>query len=380
MKTRPSRIDQFVASFMPRDAISTECDLMRHMINERGYGSEIFSEQWHQVFDKYCNHLFNYGALADNEKNIVISHYSIGSSMPYFLKGIRAFKIIRNHNITPPKFFAWDKQLGQYFESTKYGLAQSEMVFNGADLVWSDSLYNAESFNVPESRSIVLPVIRDYARISTLKDVDDLARRLNDGRKNILFVGRMTPNKAQHDLLFLLKHIHTHIDSSVRLIMVGCQALPTYAPMVFDLAQKLGFSVDKEIGSPHADKVDVLAPGSIDERDMATYYRHADAFVCLSEHEGFCVPLVEAMFFGLPIVAHASSAVPETLGSGGLIIDKNDPVTTLAAMKAVLGDKGFAAQLRQKSCERAKDFSWVTLGKLFSNALAQSIDFFEKTE
>lgn len=378
MLVRPSRIDQIISSFVPRDAISTECDLVRHFLLARQFVSEIFAEHLHPAFSGYGNHIHNIGPLAPVNNNLLIAHYSIGSSIPYCLRGMKAFKIVCNHNVTPPKYFSWDPNLKDYLKSTKTGLAQSKLIFDEADLVWSDSHYNAEFFEIPKSKSLVLPVIRDYARISSLKENQGLSKRLHDGRKNILFVGRVTPNKAQHDLFFLLKLIHTHIDPTVRLILVGCRGIPTYDPMIIDLAEKLGLTVDGDIGSPHARDVDILAPGSVDERDMATYYRHSDAFVCLSDHEGFCVPLVEAMFFGLPIIAHASSAVPETLGDGGVVIDKNDPVSMLSSMKAVLKDDGFASTLKEKSRQRANDFSWKNLENRFDEVLNLSIEHYNK--
>jgi len=137
---------------------------------------------------------------------------------------------------------------------------------------------------------------------------EKLAAKLR-GRRHLLFVGRLAPNKGHHHLIRALAYYRHHLDGQADLVLVG-----RMDPGLNNYREELQHEVRRQRlhGSVHF-------AGKASDRQLKTYYAHAAAFLCASEHEGFCVPLVEAMYFGIPIVAYAGSAVADTLGECGLV-------------------------------------------------------------
>ena len=151
-----------------------------------------------------------------------------------------------------------------------------------------------------------------------------LMAQLQDGRKNILFVGRVAPNKKQDDLVTAFDAYLKH-DPNARLILAGrVEDDDPYASRVLDLIDAFDL------------KDAVIVAGSVTDTHLAAFYRTADLFWSMSEHEGFCVPLIEAMWFDVPILAYKSSAVPETLGSAGLLFNDKSRFRELGALAHVL--------------------------------------------
>jgi glycosyltransferase involved in cell wall biosynthesis len=160
--------------------------------------------------------------------------------------------------------------------------------------------------------------------------------RMNDGRHNILFVGRISPNKKQEDVIRAFCCYRKEYDPESRLILIGSAgSMENYLEALKDYVRQLGLEES------------VVFPGHIRFAEILAYYRTADVFLCMSEHEGFCVPLVEAMYFGVPIAAYAAAAVPDTLGNGGLLLDSKEPAYAAAAMDRIIRDEGLRALIRK---------------------------------
>ena len=184
----------------------------------------------------------------------------------------------------------------------------------------------------------------------------DALRR--DGARNLLFVGRVAPNKCQHDLVRMCWHL-LRMGEDVRLCLVG-QALPgdPYVAEVAGLAQELGIASR------------VWIPNKLTVPELAAAWRAADVFVSMSEHEGFGVPLIEAMCFGLPVVAHACTAIPETLGGCGLTFaDKGDLVEAAALVREVLRDRSLREALILGQSARRTDFLPTAVASAYHNLL-----------
>src|SRR5947209_6324371 len=152
--------------------------------------------------------------------------------------------------------------------------------------------------------------------------------RMHDGRTNILFVGRFAPNKKQDELVRVFRH-YLALDPTARLILLGVsEPNDPYLAHINNTIQWLGLN---ESG---------ILPGPVTEAELAAYYRSSDLFCSMSEHEGFCVPLVEAMWFDLPVIAFRSSAIPETLGDAALMFTIKDDFPKIAAfMHALVEDR-----------------------------------------
>ena len=160
---------------------------------------------------------------------------------------------------------------------------------------------------------------------------------LQDGKTNILFVGRIAPNKKQDDLVAAFSE-YLAFDPTARLILVGkAEPHDPYAAHVYEVIRSLGLQET------------VIMPGSVNDAQLAACYRTADLFWSMSEHEGFCVPLIEAMWFDVPVFAYRSTAVPETLGSGGLLFNmKEDPVELAAAAHLLVSDPQLRDAIRKQ--------------------------------
>jgi len=194
----------------------------------------------------------------------------------------------------------------------------------------------------------VVPPLFDLARAAVRADPGVLAARAREragGGADWLFVGRLSPHKAQHDLIKALACYRRCYDPQARLHLVGTSLGTDYPRALERFAQRLGLA-------------DALRmPGMVSDEELAAYYRSADVFVCASDHEGFCVPLVEAMHFGVPVVAYGASAVGETVADGGLVLADKAPMTLAAAVHRVVADPDLHSRLAQSGRRRAQDFS-----------------------
>jgi glycosyltransferase involved in cell wall biosynthesis len=252
-------------------------------------------------------------------------------------------KYLIYHNITP----------GEFFE--KYRPAFAQILYQGREDLYrmarhfdhsaGDSAFNAaELADCGFTDPGILPLAIDPAKWSFPPD-PAVCDQMQDGRTNILFVGRFAPNKKQDDLLRAFSHYLEH-DPDARLVLVGH---PEQADPYVDYLQAL--IDDLGIGAS------VFQPGSIADAQLAAYYRTAHLFWSMSEHEGFCVPLIEAMWFDVPIFAFKAAAVPETLGQAGLMFNSKKNLAELAAAARLLvTDRALCATLIRAQRIRRLDF------------------------
>jgi glycosyltransferase involved in cell wall biosynthesis len=165
------------------------------------------------------------------------------------------------------------------------------------------------------------------------------------GGADFLFVGKVSPHKAPHDLVKMLAVYRRLYDPEARLHLVGSPLGERYGPALDGFVERLGLT-----GA-------VTVTGSVPPAVLEAYYAMADVFVCASEHEGFCVPLVEAMGHGVPVVAYGVTAVPETVGQAGLVLDDKEPARFAAAVARVMGDPELRRRLAAAAAERVEAYS-----------------------
>ncbi len=355
-RMRP-RVDQLLPTVSAEDAVGTHVLHTQALLRERGFTSEVFAETWNRSFGEVRPLATHRDAIRAGD--VTIFHFSIGCWTALELRQLASFRVTNYHNITPARYFR-DPRDYMTNHLVDLGRRQIPMVRSATDFWWVDSSYNARDIGV-EQGSMVSPVLRDYTALTGLGSDRRLARQLTSRRKDILFVGRLSPNKCQHDLLFLLALYQKHIDRNVRLILAGTGGVSGYIAQLTAAIRALGLTTNGPGGRRDEGDVDVFFSGSIDQAELAAIYRQASLFLCLSEHEGFCVPLIEAMSFGLPVIAHRAAAVPETCGGAALLVDKRDPAVVLAAMRSVLENAELEESLRQRSLARAEAFSWERL-------------------
>jgi glycosyltransferase involved in cell wall biosynthesis len=327
------------------DAISNYTVELMKLLRVWGYPSEIYVESCDPRMALYCH---PYETYQDDPGDVLVYQYGLGSKLTDFLLQGRADRtILFYHNITPPHFFEpFESEFAALLKRGREDLYQVCQSFRGA--------VAGTEYNRQELRDIGF---LNVSAVPYLLDLSPLERSANSpaGRRirqrfsdewiNIVFVGRLAPNKKQEDLLQALAYYKKLIDSRVRLLLVGSGRSFHYKVRLEMLAEQLGVFED------------VHFSGQLSLEDgFAGYYRAGSVFLCLSEHEGFGIPLIESMYFGLPIVAYKSSAVPETLGGCGLLVTEKRYDVIGELIYNLVTDKAFRRQVIRKQRERLVDF------------------------
>ena len=349
-------IHQFIPSFAPRSAVGNHTLQVRALLHELGVRSEVFVGEAQREVEGISTPFRDFAGSGDS-RTWLLYQASTGSPMVDFLLGRPEPKLVDYHNITPAALFApWEPHVGVELAA---GRRQLGDLAPATELGLADSSYNREELDGLGYRATaVVPILLDLDTFSgpaAPAAVDRLRARAGG---TWLFVGRVSPNKAQHDLLKALAVYRRVYDPEARLRIVGGSSSHAYATALerFRSALQLDDAVD--------------FAGDVSEAELAAHYEAADVFVCASDHEGFCVPLLEAIHHRLPIVAYASTAVPETLGNGGLLLASKAPATVAAAVHRVLADQPLRSALVAAGTARLAEFDLAVTRRRLTDVLA----------
>jgi len=350
------RIHQVLATLGYGDAIGHEVLGIQRVLRGAGYESDIFVETADPRLEPETR---DYRELVDSSHrdNLLLHHFSLGSKASRTAFALPDRMALIYHNITPPEYFVGvhrtlarqcfrgRRELRAYADRCDLALGDSE--FNRQDL---------EALGFP--RTAVLPVVPDFSHLDRQASWL-VARDFDDDWTNVLFVGRVIANKKIEDLIRSFHAYHSFFNPRSRLLIVGAQhGFERYVASLHQLAATLG-----------TDHVHFI--GHVSDAELVAFYEVADLFLCASEHEGFCVPLVEAFYKLVPVLAYAATAVPATLDGAGVLYDDKDPVSVAGLMDAILSDASVQdriveAQLQAVARLRSKDFAGTLLG--FVNA------------
>jgi glycosyltransferase involved in cell wall biosynthesis len=271
----------------------------------------------------------------DDTGDLFIYHHSAGCSEGIdLLRRLHCHRAMKYHNVTPPSFFANISLL--YERSCRLGRDQLEGLGRmGLDLYLADSSFNAAELSalLPEGREcLVVPPFHHTERLLSVSADRSVFSRIPDDSPMILSVGRIAPNKNHGALIDSIGFLNGPCGVPVRLAIVGGidPAFELYVAGLRARIRRVGLS----------GRVEFL--GKISDAQLKACYERAQILATTSLHEGFCVPVVEAMAIGVPVIAYAAGAVAETVGDAGLVWKLPDPELFGAAMRRVLHD----AQLR----------------------------------
>lgn len=354
------RIFQMLSSLSYGDAIGNVVLALRDAIQALGYETEIFAEYIDSRIPagsaKKLSHL---PVLCEND--VMINHLSNGSGWNRHFGSFPCRKIVYYHNITPPHFFedvSVDLQMNCY-----WGLKEVEYLADKVDYCLAVSEFNKQDLRrMGYGQKIdVLPILipyEDYDKTPSKKILD----KYGDGRTNILFTGRISPNKKQEDIIKAFFYYKNYMNQDARLFFVG-----KYAGMEAYYEQLKRYTEALELK-------DVYFTGHIKFDEILAYYRVADVFACMSEHEGFCVPLVEAMYFGVPIVAYDSSAIADTLGNGGILTEDKDPKLVAEIINRLVQDGTLRKEIISRQKEQLKRFEYDKVTSLFTGYLEKFLE------
>lgn len=317
---RPRAIHQFHSGTAYGDAVTNGMMLIQKQLHELGFVSEIYAEH---IAAELAGFLKHYSAWAPSPDDVLLLHHSMGHDLEAWVEGLPATKILIYHNITPAEFFPPDSPFRYYAVKGRELLSQFR---SGILAAIADSDLNAEELFTCGYKDVeVIPLLFDVASLRQRPWNDELVQR-ESATFTVLFVGRVAPNKCQHDLVEVAAWLRQILKRPFQLVCVGgYDADDPYFRRVMAEIEANGLSDC------------VRFPGKISESDLYAWYRAADVFLSMSEHEGFGVPFIEAMAFDLPVIAYQSSNIAATLGGAGLMFtEKNHPA--IAALLKILSE------------------------------------------
>lgn len=357
--TRTSAIHQFVASLEEHDAVGNHAMAIRGLLRGNGFESEIFV--WHssKSMRNQCRIYREYPSFSSPE-NAIIYHFSVGSPLTSFFLQAPGKKIMIYHNITPARFFAGINNL--VYRVVKDGRRELRSIAGRVDLAIAVSGYNRrELVEAGFDNTHTVPLLLDFGLYNAGPD-QAIIDRYAGGKTNIIFVGRISPNKKQEDVIRAFSVYKKYVNANSRLFIIGQHAqVPEYKAILDDLVKTL-------------DVEDVHFTGSVPQEQLNAYYSVADVFLCMSEHEGFCIPLVECMSFGVPVLAFDSSAVTSTLNGTGILFDQKD-LGRVAEMIHLVAEKGtWRDSIIKKQRTRLEDFRPDKVEKQFMGVLNGSLN------
>lgn len=303
-------MNQWVPAAHRGDAIGDSARRVRDMLRAAGHTSDLFALT---IDDDLRGDVRPFDDPEARRGDVTIFHFALPSPMTEAFGSLPGGRVLQYHNITPAAFFAdYDPNL---FRLAALGRRELQSLAGRTHLALGDSDFNRQELEaLGFERTGVMPIAVDTERITRAPRRPALERILGDGLINILFVGRIVPNKRIEDHIRLAEMYKRYVDSYYRFIFVGrYDGVPAYYNQVRALVAEYQMLPDR-----------FWFTGPVPDEDLAAFYRWADVYVSLSEHEGFCVPLVEAMAADVPVLAYAAGAVPETLGGAGVLFSPKD--------------------------------------------------------
>jgi len=302
------RVDQFLPHLGRDDAIGNHVLRIQRVLKEHFGTSDIYVGSADAALRRLVK---PYRSFDAKNGSAVIYHASIGTPVAYYLMKLQSPLIVDYHNVTPMRFFA--KYEPRIAAQLFAGRVECGLFARKAALGLADSQYSTRELDsMGYAKTATIPILIDFSRYEQAPD-GKLLRELAGSKKgtDILFVGRLSPNKRQEDLIKTFALYRRHFNPGARLFLVGPASSARYRDSLLAFVRRLAIE-------------DVVFAGAVPFAHLLAYYRTADVYLSLSEHEGFCVPLLEAMSLHLPVIAFDAAAVPETLGEAGVLIrEKN---------------------------------------------------------
>jgi glycosyltransferase involved in cell wall biosynthesis len=323
-------INQWVPAAHKGDAVGDSARHVRDLLRRLGHDSDLYALT---IDDALTADVRSFSAPSARKGDITIFHYALPSPMTAAFRSLAGRRVLQYHNVTPPAFFAdYDPRL---FRLALLGRQELSSLVGRVDLALGVSEFNRQELEDLGFESTgVMPLAVDLDRLRKAAARPSLDYALDDELVNFLFVGRIAPNKRIEDHIKLAEHYKRYIDAYYRFIFVGrYDSVPRYYSTVRALMTEYRLLNERFIFT-----------GPVSDEELAAYYRNAAVYVSLSEHEGFCAPLLEAMAADVPVLAYSAAAVPETLGGAGIQFAPKD----LEYAAELLGRLAFDDDLRAK--------------------------------
>jgi L-malate glycosyltransferase len=338
------RIDQWTPALHRGDAIGDSTLLMCAAFRRWGYESDVYALDGDEDLKDEAR---PFSAWAPGgAEDIVILHYALPSPLTQALRSQRSKRLLIHHNITPPEFFAGHDP--EMVRICGLGRQQLQELAGETELALGDSEFNRRELEAAGfGRTGVLPIYLDFSRYRQAPSPVVCHQLRETGTTNVLFVGRIAPNKRPDDLVRFASYWKKFIAPDIRLLLVG--KLPKkrgYFNALQALAYERGFGPQE-----------VIFTGHVPHDDLLAYYRSSDLFLSMSEHEGFGVPLVEAMLLDLPILAYRTTAIPDTLGPAGVQFNEKRFELVAELARELVTNQALRAKVIEGQRKRVADFA-----------------------
>ena len=344
------RIVQMLPTIAYGDAIGNHVLALNRLFKNNGIDTDIYARNIDaRITDNNVKKIEKFKDDAD----IILYHLSTGDDLNLKIRDYKSRIVINYHNVTPENYFRGYDEISRKLCAD--GLDQVKMLSGVPEAVICDSVFNMNDLKSYgyECPMEAIPILIAFDDYSKAQNKEILERYRGDGHVNIVFTGRIAPNKKQEDVIRAFYYYHEYINPKSRLFIVGSyRDTDVYYRKLFKYVKKLHLE-------------DVCFTGHIRFDEILAYYGIADVFLCMSEHEGFCVPLVEAMYFNVPIIAYNSTAVGETLGGSGLLLEDKDPRVVAEAINMVVTLQDLREKMIRGEGERLKDFANERVEKQF---------------
>ena len=351
----PKTIHQFVPNFAGGDAIGNHVRHTQRLLREAGFRSDIFYDEAQASVRKLGRPRASFDRARDAESGDawVLFQLSTGSDMTGYLLDLDLPFGVYFHNITPPEYFdRWEPGAA---ENLRRALRDMRRLAPRCRFAMANSRFSERDLtDAGYAPTRAVPVLVDWQEYGDAPNPKVLARVQREnaaGGARWIFVGRIAPNKCQHDVIAAFAAYKELFDRDARLTLIGGRTSNVYYRSLELLAEELGIAPSVELTD------------TIPFDETLAHLKGADVFVCLSDHEGFGVPALEAMTFDIPVVSFATTALPETVGDAGVLLDDKDPVVVATAVNRVLTDDTLRDELVAAGRVRRRAYDLDVVGK-----------------
>jgi glycosyltransferase involved in cell wall biosynthesis len=348
-------INQWVPAAHVGDAVGDHIRALRDLLRAWGHESDIFARH---IDADLRGDVRAFSDPAARDGDITVMHFAVASDLNAAFGSLPGARVLYYHNVTPAHFFApYDAGIARLCHSARGELAA---LAGRVDLAVGASDYNRRELEaLGFARTAVLPILVNTRRLTDAPAAPALEHLLRDGLTNILFVGRLAPNKRIEDHIRLAEHYKRYVDARYRFIFVGrTDAVPAYFTTIRALAHEFRLLPER-----------FWFTGPLPDDELAACYRHAHVYLSLSEHEGFGVPLIEAMSMDVPVLAYAGAAVPETLGGAGMSFAPKDLEMAAELLGQLIYDQPLRRQVIDGQRRRVADFDPGRLAAAWQRSL-----------
>ncbi len=350
------RIAILTPSLTTADAVGNDVMGMYRVLRGRGENVRLFAEGW-TLDEPAISPYPKIKSFLKEPSDVLIYHYSRGWTPGLdLLRELNCRTVVKYHNVTPPEYLVnYSAEMAAMCAEGRQQIASIARC--DCELYLSASAYNMRELlaeGADESRSFVVPPFHSVDRLTAIKPDSNVLESYADGQANILMVGRVSPNKGHPALIAAFAAYHHDYNRKSRLLIVGKEdvRLEKYSQLLRELSRRL--------------KVQdaVIFTGEVSDRALKAYYHVADVFMITSDHEGFCVPLVEAMSMKVPLVGYGSGAIPETVGQAGMVWKERNPYLLAESVNSIISDGSLGQGLIR--------LGWQRYQELFTNARVET--------